>query len=737
MNDEVRKEQQEVEETSVHIGMLDARGKRKSPWSWVGTLYYAEGIPYILAMTVSVIMYKKMGISNTDIAYFTSLLYLPWVVKPLWSPIVDIFKTKRWWIVVMQFCLGLTMGAVAFGIPLPNFFKITLVFFWFMAFFSATHDIACDGFYMLGLSKHQQAWFVGVRSTFYRLAMLTGQGLLIILVGWIEASSGLPSVTVDVEAYQNSKEPAAYIKYMDLSTDEKAALENKNPAEMIEMFARKAESADTLEEKATYAFLANNILQSARKENPNSPELATLNTLAQKAAVPLNGALQQQIQEMQQKISPIEGDLHLVASAETLKIPIKQISRDDSNLTVYVAQQWNKVQGQEQKVLADVTVKKKQPGVIKRLWRSGVSMPLSTFLKKNFRAVRKEISPVAGNVGIVYFHLSSPPEKGKTVTATFGRRSGDKSIDLKEGMRFVFNEDNWNKPVKALTQIDYRLKEPTTAEFRLTAGNIPLSWSVTFFLGGGLFIFFSIYHFFSLPHPVADTSRYEESHKKGQPIKLFDLAKEFILTFVTFFQKKGIVPMLLFLLLYRFAESQLVKMSSPFLLDTQEAGGLALTTGQVGFAYGTVGLVCLSIGGILGGIVAARDGLKKWLLFMAIAINIPDAVYVFLSQLQPSNFGIVCACVGLETFGYGFGFTAYMLYMIFIAEGKYKTAHFAITTGFMALGMMIPGMWSGWIQDIIGYKNFFIWIMISTIPSFLVLLLIPLDPEFGKKKKKE
>ena len=190
---------------------------------------------------------------------------------------------------------------------------------------------------------------------------------------------------------------------------------------------------------------------------------------------------------------------------------------------------------------------------------------------------------------------------------------------------------------------------------------------------------------------------------------------------------------LVFLLLYRLAESQLVKLASPFLLDSQEAGGIALTTGQIGFVYGTVGLIMLTVGGLLGGFLAARDGLKKWIWLMVICINIPDAVYIYLSHFQPDSYWIINLCVGIEQLGYGFGFTAYMLYMIYISEGKFKTAHFAITTGFMALGMMIPGMFSGWLQEIVGYEKFFIWVLICTIPGFIIVKFLPLDPEFGKK----
>ena len=215
--------------------------------------------------------------------------------------------------------------------------------------------------------------------------------------------------------------------------------------------------------------------------------------------------------------------------------------------------------------------------------------------------------------------------------------------------------------------------------------------------------------------------------------KSSNFIKEFVNTFILFFKKDNIGVILGFLLLYRMAEAQLVKLAAPFLLDTQEMGGLALTTGEVGFVYGTVGLLFLTIGGLLGGYVASKQGLKFWLWYMIIAINLPDAVYVYLAYTLPDNFLIINICIAIEQFGYGFGFTAYMLYMIYVSEGDHKTAHFAITTAFMALGMMIPGMFSGWLQEIIGYRHFFIWVMIATIPGFLILPFIPLDKDFGKK----
>ena len=419
---------------------------KRSSWTWIPSLYFAEGIPYVIVMIVSVIMYKRLGVSNTEIALYTSWLYLPWVIKPLWSPIVDIIKTKRSWIVAMQLLIGAGLGGVALMIPGDDFLRYTLAFMWLLAFSSATHDIAADGFYMLGLTQHEQAWFVGVRSTFYRLAMITGQGLLIMLAGYLETSTG----------------------------------------------------------------------------------------------------------------------------------------------------------------------------------------------------------------------------------------------------------------------------------------NVPLAWSITFYVLAGLFVLFFAWHQFVLPRPAEDAPR---AHQGAA-----DIARDFMETFASFFKRKHVGVILAFLLLFRFAEAQLAKMASPFLLDVADVGGLGLTTTEVGFVYGTIGVLMLTIGGLLGGFLAARQGLKFWLWWMVLAINLPNAVYIFLSFVQPESYWIVSVAVGVEQFGYGFGFTAYMLYMIYVSQGRHETAHFAICTGFMALGMMVPGMFSGWLQEQIGYQHFFIWVMMATVPSFIVAYLIPLKAAFGRKE---
>ena len=421
----------------------------RNPWVWIPTLYFAEGLPYVVAMTVSVIMFKRLGISNTDIALYTSWLYLPWVIKPLWSPIVDILKTKRFWIVWMQLLVGGALAGVALTLPGSDFFRWTLAFLWLLAFSSATHDIAADGFYMLGLSKYDQAFFVGIRNTFYRFAMLSGQGLLVVLAGFLEERSG----------------------------------------------------------------------------------------------------------------------------------------------------------------------------------------------------------------------------------------------------------------------------------------NIAGSWSVTFFVLSALFAAFFIYHLIVLPYPQEDSERPATSVK--------DVVKAFLDTFASFFRKPEAGIAIAFMLLFRLGESQLVKLASPFLLDPREAGGLALSTTDIGFVYGTAGVVALTLGGILGGIAVAQQGLKKWLWPLAISLNLPNLAYVAMAIFQPESLWWISAGVVIEQFGYGFGFTAYMLYMIYFADGPNKTAHYAICTGFMALGMMLPGMVSGWIQDQIGYQWFFIWVMVCTLPGFALLPFMKIDPAFGTRHAKQ
>ena len=419
--------------------------KNKS-WFWVPSLYYAEGLPYAFVMIVSVVMYKKLDISNSEIALYTSWLYLPWVIKPLWSPLVDILKTKRFWIIFMQLLIGAGLAGIAFTIPTTNMFKYTLAFFWLIAFSSSTHDIAADGFYMMGLSSHDQAWFIGIRNTFYRFAILTGQGLLVILAG---------------------------------------KLEN------------------------------------------------------------------------------------------------------------------------------------------------------------------------------------------------------------------LYN-------------------------------NVSLAWSIVFGILAIVFVVFAFYHKWILPHPSED-----HNHVK---LDLNDVITNFFKIFISFFKKPQIVLAVSFILFYRFGEAQLVKIAPLFMLDTMEMGGLGLSTSEYGFIYGTLGMIMLTLGGITGGLLVAKNGLNYWIIWMALAMKLPDLVYVYMAYTQPENYYLISLFVATEQFGYGFGFTAYLLYMMMLSEGEHKTAHYAICTGFMALGMMIPGMFSGFLQESIGYKYFFNWVMFATIPGFILIKFLNIDSKFGMKK---
>jgi len=419
--------------------------RSRSPWVWVPSLYLAEGLPYVVVMSVSVIMYKGFGVSNTEIALVTSWLYLPWVIKPLWSPIVDILATRKRWIWAMQLLLAAGFAGVALAAPTPDFLRLTLIAFAVLAFSSATHDIAADGFYMLATTEKQQAYFVGVRTMFYRIANIFGQGVLVMLAGTLQAKSG----------------------------------------------------------------------------------------------------------------------------------------------------------------------------------------------------------------------------------------------------------------------------DPRSA------------WSATMFALAGLFVVFGIWHRLALPRSDADVP--------GEARRIPHFVREFVATFGSFFGKDRIGAILFFLLVYRLGEAQLVKMVAPFLLDGRDIGGLGLTTAQVGLFYGTVGVIALTLGGILGGVVIARGGLRRWLWFMLVAIHLPDLLFVALAYAQPTNLVFIQIAIAAEQFGYGFGFTAYVVYMMYVARGPHSTAHYAICTGFMALGMMLPGMWSGWLQDHVGYRHFFTLVCVATLPSFLAAAWIPLEGDVGKR----
>ena len=423
--------------------MANPAQQTTKPWRWVPTLYFCQGIPNVVVVTLSVVMLKNLHVSNADITYYTSWLYLPWLIKPLWSPLVDLLGAKRRWIVVLQFVISIAFALVALTAPTPDFVRYALVILWLMAFGSATHDIAADGFYLDALPPHQQAAFVGVRSTFFRLASIAGKGGLV--------------------------------------------------------------------------------------------------------------------------------------------------------------------------------------------WLAGRLMGIT--------------------------------------------------------------------------------------------GSAAQAWSGIFFLLTGLFLLAGLYHAWALPVPLESTDGNRATPRVGDALRIFS----------SFFAKPDIVVALFFLLTYRLAEALALKLVEPFLLDPRAVGGLGLNNEQLGLAYGFVGTAAALAGGLLGGWLISRHGLKRMLWPMILVMHMPIAVFLLLAITQPANLGLISAALAVEQFGYGFGFTAYMVYMMILADGKHKTAHYAICTGFMAASIMLPGYKAGWFQEQVGYVNFFIWVCVATIPSFVATALVKIDPSFGKR----
>ena len=612
--------------------------KKRSPWAWIPTLYLAEGLPYVAVQTVSIIMYKRMGISNADIALYTSWLYLPWVIKFLWSPFVDLLKTKRWWITAMQLLIGVVFAGIAFTVPAPFFFQATLAIFALLAFSSATHDIAADGFYMLALDTNNQAKFVGIRSTFYRIATVFGQGILVVLAGLLESSTGCEPVKVNIDVSPQYAQSTLYIPHFE-------------------------------------------------------------------------------------DMAPKEGDYHFILTGDSPQIGTMSVNKD--SLKTFL----DKVKASNEKnsfVIREEEKTDKEDG----WWKTYVSKPFGNWIKDSFgekRYVSK--SEHAGNVAVVGVRLSKQPDHGKEIVLNTSRNKGDESISIVQGERLVFNETNWDKPAYMVFQIDSKLTDTSRAEYNGFSGNIPLAWSVTFFVLSGLFIFFSIYHKFMLPKPVSDRPH---THVTARSI-----IKEFGVTFVTFFKKPQVGAAIFFMLTFRFSEAQVIKLINPFLLDPKDVGGLGLTTGEVGLVYGTIGIIGLTLGGIIGGFVAAKGGLKKWIWPMTMSMLLTIATFLYLSFTQTDNLLVINICVFVEQFGYGFGFTAYMLYLMYFSEGEHKTSHYAFCTGLMAAGMMLPGMFAGWLQEQLGYNHFFIWVMICCIVPIIAVALLKIDPNYGRSEKKK
>ncbi|MCA9187829.1 MAG: hypothetical protein R3E01_20690 [Pirellulaceae bacterium] len=595
--------------------MTEPGGEKSGPWSWVPSLYFAQGIPYIIVMSVTVVMYKRLGMANDKIAAYTSLLYLPWVLKPLWGPLIEHVGGKRSWIVVMQLISGTALVAMSLTIPLATFWILSLTLLWVIAIASATHDIAADGFYLLGLSSHDQAWFVGVRNTCFRLAMIAGQGGVVILAGELEKSTALGTTEFEVVARRDD-----------------VAVANVEPSGAV--------FTESAAEGALVATPARRTLGLARTDRTTAARI-----LAE-------------------------------------------------------ANRWNGQHG-----FYD--------------YHDEQSVPLD-----------EDADDPTGNVGVIYAKWMRDTSNRESIAVNIVSVGGDKSITLKTPDRLEINASNRHLPFVMVVQLDRQLEREAAARFEIRAGDFKQAWSWTMGIVGAVFLTLCAYHWWALPHvPDHQGERGTVGHASTT-----SLWGTFFDTFSSFFAKPGIGVAVAFVLCYRLGEAQLGKIAPLFMLDAREAGGLGLTTGQVGFVYGTVGVLCLVLGGVLGGFAAAQHGLKKWLWWMVIAINLPNFAYVFLAYCQPTSFVVVNVAIAIEQFGYGFGFTAMMLYLLYVARGKHETAHYALGTGLMALGMMVPGYFSGGIQQRVGYPLFFVWVVVATIPAFVLTALIPLDPQFGCKE---
>jgi len=632
--------------------MTNKQSKKTSPWAWIPTLYFAQGLPYVAVMTISVIMYKRLGMSNTDIALYTGWLGLPWVIKPFWSPFVDIIKTKRWWTLTMQWIIAIALAGIAFTLPTDFYVQFTLAIFMLMGFASATHDIAADGYYMLALTEHEQSLYVGIRSTFYRIATVMGQGLLVILAGLIEMNSGLEPLKIKVAADAAGAPVVAEIpQFETVAEDNNATLHFITASQMVSTSVKAPESV---------------MLDSAR-------------------VVPFAeyvSMMRDSVNNMNVRNGFVKG------SIITKNLPVTAAVKQESGFRSWIRETF----GEERGLVSD---------------------------------------NISNNIVIVPVKLNRQPAPDESIVLNVTYKEGNQSIKLEQNRlstRFEFNESNWDKPAYLFFEVDHKLAQSTEASFMGTSGNIPLAWLVVFVVLSAFFFIVVIYHSWILPKPVADSS-HKETTARG-------IVKGFVDAFKTFFTKLPFwqtVAAIGFMLLYRFPEAQLTKIIQPFLLDPVDKGGLGLTTGEVGLVYGTVGIIGLTLGGIIGGIAAAKGGLKRWLQPMAWSMSLTCLTFVYLSYAQDHSLLTVNICVFIEQFGYGFGFTAYMLYLIYYSEGEFKTSHYAICTGFMALSMML-GMVAGWLQETIGYRHFFVWTMICCVTTIGMAALVKVNPNFGKKQ---
>ncbi len=426
---------------NIHLNLFKAMDKNPekndSPTKWILTAYFAQGLPFVAIAAASSLMFKNLGISDSKIAFWTSLIMLPYTIKPLWGPFLEMYKTKKFFVVTTQLFIGILFGLVAFSLSLPNFFVYSIALLALIAFSGATHDMAVDGVYLNALSPQSQAKFIGWQGAAYNVAKILSGGALVYLAGQLEVKFGVVNAWMTV--------------------------------------------------MGIYAVVM--VLLSAYHS----------------------------------KMLPIGG--------------------------------------------------------------------------------------VANNSG---------------------------------------------------------------------------------------------------------------SSNEG-----FEKLKEVV---ICFFNKKNIWYGIIFIILYRFAEGQAIKITPLFFKAARAQGGLGLSTSQIGIVYGVFGAIAFVLGSILAGNFVSKKGLtKKTLFILCCFFNLPFTMYALLAVLQPESLYFIATAVAIEYFGYGFGFVGLTLFMMQqIAPGNYKMAHYAFATGIMNLGVMIPSMLSGYLSDVLGYRNFFIWVLIATIPAFMVTWLVPL-----------
>lgn len=653
------------EEPSVHEGLPDTRGRRVSPWAWVGTVNFAQGLQYVVATQLFAVVFKTMGVDTGTIVFWVSFLTLPWTIKPLWGPLVDKYGTKRNWTIWMQLLVGLSFVGVALALQIPGsllgfnnvpwFFWISLIFLFALAFAAATHDIACDGYYMLTLSQKQQAFFVAIRSTFFRFAMIFANGVLVLLPAMVQDATSPP--------------PGYFRAVVNVAgTTDHLALE---PLPEGESFIRATPATVTL-----------------------APDQTTTITLALTKAP-----------------EDPEGLIVLARPGKDSNIAMKAEDPAFAERITFTKDNW------ETGVVMVVSANK--------------AMKESSHSDFKFTAGDIDLSwtVMAGTCAVMFLFFFFYHQWAMPIPAADAIGGGSK-------VPFIV-------PVAALAAtlilpigmgygvyklIDHLLRERMQLAFLgATPTPLDLKGFSFFFTSANLLVVCALGSLFLLvPFLKRPSAAFFYSMSNVSGIQFADV-------FVTFFQKERILLILSFILTFRLGEVQLTQIKNIFFIDSREKGGLGMSLTEMAITNSVVYAAALIVGGILSGWLVSKYGLRRILWPLIAALHLPNALFIYLAYAQPTNFWLINFCVATESFGYGIGLTAYLLIMIMAAQGPYKTAHYALCTGFMSLGVMIPGMWSGYLQELVGYEWFFILVLVSVIPGTIITAFVPIDPEFGKK----